>query len=550
MKIDTEVYWAGSPREEEMNMLRRQFLVTTVLVAASFSLSFAAQAATPKDQLVIATNMSSMRGLDPNELNQLEAAEIVANLYERLIVLPADDITKPMPGLAESWTVSDDGKTFTFKIRSGVTFHSGNALTAKDVEWSLRRLVKLGLAPSTDLRQWGFKEENVDSLIKATDDTTLVVQTPEVWNPNLILFSLASFSTSIFDSKLLAEHDKDGDLGREFLQTNDAGSGPYSLRTWRVNDLLIADAFKDYWQGAPKMRRVILRHLPESAGQRLQLEAGDVDVATRLSSTDLAALDSSGTVEIQKTPGFGFYYLALNQKDEVLSNPTVREAFRYLIDYDGLSNTVMKYYGVKQQTIIPAGLPGADDTNPYKLDIDKAKALLAEAGYPDGFTKVYYATPVTPEYEVAQSLQANAAKAGIKLDLQGGDHIGKFRARDFELFSARSGERLPDPHAVLQSYATNANNTDEAKLTGLNAWRTAWDVPKDIQDMVIAAAHETDPAKRKELYTKINKAYLESSPALITSFLRTDAKAVRKEVKGYVGHSTWLTRWDTVSKGE
>jgi peptide/nickel transport system substrate-binding protein len=377
-----------------------------------------------------------------------------------------------------------------------------------------------------------------------------VVQTPEVWNPNLILYSLASFSTSIFDSKLLAGHDKEGDLGREFLQTNDAGSGPYSLRTWRVNDLLIADAFKDYWQGAPKMRRVILRHLPESAGQRLQLEAGDVDVATRLSSTDLAALDSSGKVEIQKTPGFGFYYLALNQKDEVLSKPKVREAFRYLIDYDGLSSTVMKYYGIKQQTIIPAGLPGASDANPYKLDIEKAKALLAEAGYPDGFSKVYYATPVTPEYEVAQSLQANAAKAGIKLELQGGDHIGKFRARDFELFSARSGERLPDPHAVLQSYATNANNTDEAKLTGLNAWRTAWDVPKDIQEMVIAAAHETDPAKRAELYTKINKAYLESSPALITSFLRTDAKAVRKEVKGYVGHSTWLTRWDTVSKGE
>jgi peptide/nickel transport system substrate-binding protein len=210
----------------------------------------------------------------------------------------------------------------------------------------------------------------------------------------------------------------------------------------------------------------------------------------------------------------------------------------------------MKYYGVKQQTIVPAGLPGSIDENPYKLDIEKAKQLLAEAGYPDGFSKVYYATPVTPEYEVAQSLQANAAKAGIKLDLQGGDHIGKFRNRDFEIFSARSGERLPDPHAVLQSYATNANNADEAKLTGLNAWRTAWDVPKDIQEMVMAAAHETDQSKRTELYTKINKAYLASSPALVTSFRRTDAKAVRKEVRGYVGHSTWLTRWDTVSKDE
>ncbi len=149
------------------------------------------------------------------------------------------------------------------------------------------------------------------------------------------------------------------------------------------------------------------------------------------------------------------------------------------------------------------------EVNPYKLDIEKAKQLLAEAGYPNGFSKVYYATPVTPEYEVAQSLQANAAKAGIKLDLQGGDHIGKFRTREFEIFSARSGERLPDPHAVLQSYATNANNSDDAKLTGLNAWRTAWDVPKDIQDMVTAAAHETDQQKRVDLYAKINKAYLE-----------------------------------------
>ncbi|MBP1849298.1 ABC transporter substrate-binding protein [Rhizobium halophytocola] len=519
--------------------------VAIAAVAPSF-----AKAATPSDQFVIAVNMSSMRGLDPHELNQLESAEVVANIYERLVTLPADDISNPQPGLAESWTVSQDGKTFTFKIRSGVAFHSGNTLTAKDVEWSLRRLVKLGLAPSTDLRQWGFNAENVDTLIRATDDQTLEIETPELWNADLILLSLASFSTSVLDSAFLADKEKDGDMGREYLQTADAGSGPYSLRTWRANELMIADAYADYWQGAPAMRRVLMRHLPESSAQRLQIEAGDLDVATRLSSTDLAALDAKDDVTIQKTPGFGFYYLALNQKDEILSNPKVREAFRYLIDYDGLANTVMKYYGIKQQTIIPAGLPGSLDENPYKLDIEKAKQLLAEAGYPNGFSKVYYATSVTPEYEVAQTLQANAAKAGIKLDLQGGDHIGKFRERAFEIFSARSGERLPDPHAVLASYATNRDNADEAKLTGLLAWRTAWDVPAEIQEMVMAAAHETDKAKRTEIYEKINRVYLEASSPLITSFQRTDAKAVRSVVKGYVGHSTWLTRWDTVTKGE
>lgn len=530
-------------------MLKRN-IVAIVSFAMIASCGIPAFAKTPADQLVIAIMMTTMRGLDPHEINQLEAAEVVANLYDRLIELPADNITVPKPSLAESWTVSEDGKTFTFKIRQGVRFHSGNLLTAKDVEWSLHRLVKLGLAPSTDLRQWGFSAKNVDALIRATDDQTLVLQTPEVWNPNLILYSLASFSTSIVDSVYLASREKNGDWARNYLQTQDAGSGPYSLTTWRSNQLLIADAFKDYWKGMPAMRRVFMSHIPESSAQRLQIDAGDVDVATRLSSTDLSGLEADGKVSVQKVPGFGFYYLALNQKDEILSNPKVREAFRYLIDYDGLSSTVMKYYGTKQQSIIPAGLPGAMAYNPYKLDIDKAKQLLTEAGYPNGFSKVYFAQPGTPESEVGISLQNNAAKAGIKLDLQIGDQIGKFRSRQFELFSSRTGDRLPDPHAVLQSYATNADNSDAAKLAGLVAWRTAWDVPKDIQDMVIAAAHEIDPEKRKESYVRINDAYLRASPALVTSFQRTDPKAVRMEVKGYVGHPTWLTRWDTVSKSE
>jgi len=505
-------------------------------------------AETPDNQLVIGLTMAAMRGLDPHEINQLESAEVVANLYERLVVLPADDLAEFQPGLAESWMVSEDGRTFTFKVRSGVTFHSGNPLTAKDVEWSLRRLVKRGLAPSVDLRQWGFTAENVDQLIRATDDATLVLETPEVWNRKLILSTLASFSTSVVDSALLAGEDKNGDMGGEYLQTRDAGSGPYTLRTWRANDILIAESFKDYWRGEPAMRRVILRHLPESAAERLQIEAGDLDVATRLSSTDLAALEAGGEVAVQRTPGYGFYYLALNQKNEILAKPQVREAFRYLIDYEGLSRGVMRYYGTPQQTIVPAGLPGALDENPYKLDIAKAKALIAEAGYPDGFAMTYYASPQTPEGEVAQSLQANAAQAGIRLDLQIGDHIGKFRNREFELFSARSGERLPDPHPVLGSYATNADNRDEAKLTGLLAWRAAWDVPADIQKGVLAAAHETDDAKRADLYRRINESYLRSSPALITSFQRVDAKAVRGDVKGYVGHPTWLTRWDSVTK--
>ncbi|WP_319518568.1 ABC transporter substrate-binding protein [uncultured Martelella sp.] len=528
----------------------QKILLGSVFAGVVLVAGISAEAKAPKDQFVIAMTMTSMRGLDPHELNQFESAEVVANLYDRLMMPNAEDQTVLEPAIAESWDVSEDGSTYTFHIRDGITFHSGNPLTARDVEWSLRRLVKMGLAPSRDLKQWGFTEDNVDDLIRATDDHTLVVETPEVWSPNLVLYSLASFSTSVVDSALVQENIQNDDYGLGFLQTHDAGSGPYSLRTWRANDTLIAEAFEDYWGGKPAMRRVILRNIPESSSQRLQLQSDDVDVATRLSSSDLNALAAEDDVHIETTPGVGFYYLALNQNDEILSNPKVREAFRYLIDYEGLSNTVMKYYGRMQQTIIPQGMTGAIDENPYSLDVDKAKELLAEAGYPDGFSKVYYATPVTPEYEIAQSIQANAGLAGIDLDLQSGDHIGDFRKRDYEVFSARTGERMPDPYAILRSYALNPDNSQEANLTGYMAWRAGWDVPADIQQLVRDVAHEVDPARREELYREINQKYLESSPPLVTSFQRMDARAVRNEVQGYVGQMTWVTRWDTVTKTE
>ncbi len=528
----------------------RHALLCSVAIGAALISAGPALAKTPVDQLVIAMNMTSMRGMDPQELNQFESAEVIANLYDRLLMPNPEDQTELLPGLAESWDISEDGKTFTFHIRDGVTFHSGNPLTAKDVEWSLRRLVNMGLAPARDLKQWGFTAENVESLIRATDDHTLVLETPTVWSTSLVLYSLASFSTSVVDSVFVQDHIENDDYGLAYLETHDAGSGPYSLRTWRANDTLIAEAYPDYWGGEPAMRRVILRNIPESSSQRLQLESDDIDIATRLSSTDLIAVGDQDDIHIESTPGVGFYYLALNQNDEILSNPKVREAFRYLIDYDGLAGTVMKYYGKMQQTIVPAGMPGAMDEDRYTLDIDMAKKLLAEGGYPDGFSKVYYASPATPEFEIAQSIQANAERAGLDLDLQIGDHIGDFRGRDYEIFSARTGERMPDPYAVLQSYAQNPDNSQEANLTGLMAWRAAWDVPAEIQDLVNQVAHEVDAAKREEMYRTINELYLEASPPLITSFRRLDPRAVRNEVEGYTGMTTWVTRWDSVTKSE
>ncbi len=524
-------------------LLRGIAVIAAAMIAAA---PLPAMTATPADQLIIGEALE-IRSIDPHESNQAESTELIANTYDRLLDLPADDPKTLVPALAESWEVSEDGKVITFTLRRDAVFHSGNPVTAADAAWSLQRLVKLELAPSNELRQWGFTKDNVDALITAPDDRTLVVTLPEVWNPQLVLYSMASFATSIVDSKLLTENQTDGDMGRAYLASADAGSGPYKLDTWRPNEIIIASAVDGHWRGTPAMKRVIMRNVPESAAQRLQLEQGDIDVAKSLSSSDLDALSQNPNTNVAQVTVFGWHYLALNQKNEILAKPQVREAFRYLIDYDGLGSTAYKFYGKAQQTVIPEGMLGYLDEMPYTLDIEKAKALIAEAGYPEGFTVRLFTNPGTPNSEAAQALQANAAKAGITLELEIGDLIGRFRARDYDLYIGASAVQQPDPHGMLSSYASNPDNSDEANLGGIMAWRVAWDIP-EMTEEVRAAAREVDLAKRQAMYEEINREYLASKPALITSFRRLDPYAHAASLVGYVGHPTWLTRWDVVTK--
>lgn len=241
-----------------------------------------ALADTPKDALVMAWQFDDIISLDPAEIFELSGAEYGAQVYERLISYDVNDVSKILPGLAESWEVSGDGKTYTFKIRDGVEFHSGNALTAEDAAYSLRRAVKLNKSPAFILTQFGFTKDNVDQKVRATDARTLVMETDQAYAPTFVLYCLTAGVASIVDSKLVQQNEKDGDFGTNWLKTNSAGSGPFKLRQWKASEMLMLDAYPGYWQGGPAMKRVIIRHIPEPATQRLLLEKGDVDVARNL----------------------------------------------------------------------------------------------------------------------------------------------------------------------------------------------------------------------------------------------------------------------------
>ena len=527
----------------------RKTMLAGAVIATIFMTSLGqSQAASPPNILVIGTDLS-LPTLDPAALNARTVSEAISNFYDNLVQIAPDDMKTIRPMLAESWDISPDKRTITLHMRKNATFASGNPVTAEDAAWSIQRVIKLAQVGATDIAAWGYTPENVDRLVRATDANTLVVEIPEPVSTDLVLYSLAGSSLGIIDKKVALANQKGNDLARDWLKGNVAPSGAFKLVQWRPNDILIAEARQDYWAGAPAMRRVIMRHVPESGNLRLQLEAGDVDVAQYVGTGDLEALAKNDAVTIQNVPGFGFYYIALNMKDPDLQKPLVRRAFQHMLDWESLAKTTMRFNGFPWQSITPKGMAGApnDLVVNYKYDPQKAKQLLAEAGYPNGLKKKLF--PASAQHlQNTEALQASARLAGVELELVPGEHTPDFRARNFEVYMGNSGARLPDPFATAMHYAYNPDNRDEAKLGGYYLWRVAQDSP-ELLALVDKSKTEPDPEKRADLFRQMDEIYRKMDPGLIVFFQRTDPYVVRKNVKGYLGHPAWSTRWSTVTKG-
>jgi peptide/nickel transport system substrate-binding protein len=261
-----------------------------------------AVAATPADTLVIAKNIDDIITLDPAEAYELTGIEVVTNIYDRVMRFEPTDINKLAPGVAESYTVSEDGKTITFTIRKGLTFASGNPLSAADAAYSLQRVVKLDKTPAFLITQLGWTKENVDQMVTAPDADTLRIEIIEDFSPSLVLSLMSSVVASVVDMKTVMEHEVDGDMGNGWLKSNSAGSGSFSLKAWKANESVVLEANAAPRGGVPPMKRVVIKHVPEPAGQRLQLEKGDIDIARDLTGDQVAGIAGNNEIVVTTIP--------------------------------------------------------------------------------------------------------------------------------------------------------------------------------------------------------------------------------------------------------
>ncbi|MBQ9354028.1 ABC transporter substrate-binding protein [Phyllobacterium sp.] len=486
---------------------------------------------TPKDILVVAQQIDNMTSLDPHESFEAVGSEIAGNIYHKLVHPNLENADQVDGGLAESWEADADGKVFTFKMRAGAKFASGAPVTAEDAAFSLQRAVKMNKGPAFIITQFGFTAENVEQQIKAVDDTTLKITVEKPVSLSFLLYCLSANVGSIVEKKIVLENVAGDDFGNGWLQKNSAGSGEWVLMAWKPSESV---TLKVNPEGAYKgnIKRIILRHVVDPSSQLLMLQKGDADIARNLTTEQLRTLQGDENYTLVQKGVASLVLISLNQKNPNLAKPQVWQAVKWAIDYKGIQQNIVPLTHKIHQSFLPEGFPGAVNDTPFQKDVEKAKALMAEAGLAGGFDIVMDHYSAQPYPDIAQALQANLAEIGIRVQLQAAENrqvLTKMRAREHQMALSAWGSDYFDPHANADVFNINLDNSDNAKTKPF-LWRSSWQ-DAEMTKKAEEARDEKDPQKRIELYEALQKAHMEHSPFALMLQTKTTA-ACRKAVSG------------------
>lgn len=472
--------------------------------------------------------------LDPSRQYELTSPIVMDACYERLVNILPPDIKTIVPELAREWEISKDVTTYTFTLRDDVTFASGNPLTAADVIFSFNRLRELKDNPS-----WLAE---VIAKMEAPDHHTVVITLTE---PNAaFLAMLVSPNFSVLDSNVVKEHggtDQPGadqsDKATEWLNQNSAGSGPFILKSWVRETEIVMERNPNYWGKPPALDRVIIRHIADPTTQRQLLESGDVDAAHNLDADIIAELEQAGTVNIVRGDTLDTEYFAMHTGQDVgkeLADKRVRQALAYAIDYDGIIQQILRGAAVRPPSVIPAGLVGVAEAEQYKYvrDVEKAKALLAEAGLAAGFDLTLTFNSGGTEVGgvssevLASKIADDLSQIGVRVTLDP-------RAPDVRLADYRAGKLQCTISGWTPDFLDSHGWAIPFGVPGEAAARRVAYENQEVANLFQQAVRVADPAERARLYAEGQRLLNEDAPFICLYQPRAQV-AVAKSVEGYV----------------
>jgi peptide/nickel transport system substrate-binding protein len=516
-------------------MIRRFVPFVLMVAMVPVGLWGVAQAQGPKT-LVIAIG-ADQTGLDPQTVQNNESGFIMSTIYDSIVnYKPGSSVVGP--GLAQSWTVSPDGKVYTFRLRRGVSFHDGTPMNAHTVGQDIDRAINpqnpcyvfnRKAVDTYDDFTFGSVKDGTVVKMDAVDDYTLRFTLP---TPNApFLSSVAMIWQGIVSPEATKKYNCDAGQ-------NPVGTGPFKFVEAVRNDHVTVDANPTYWGGRPKVDRIIFQIVPESATRMLKLERNEVQILADVPPSDYSRVTGNPQLKLYSQPGLTILGVAMSNEVGPFKDKRVRQALNYAVDKDAINKGLYGGATTASQGIPPVLWGFNKSVKPYPYDVAKAKALLTEAGFPNGFTAdmMVYANPrgynPVGGAKLGEAVQGYLSKVGVTPKInqyEWGAYLDKLRHTQWEGFAicGWSGDN-GDPDNFLGDLFEFDEVAGKARSNNC-----ARHHDPQYDRLMVQGRQVSDQARRAQIYMQANQILHDDAPWIFMNYTN-QVRAARSNVRGFI----------------
>lgn len=460
-----------------------------------------------KDTLVYALN-TDVQSLDPQIQNDTTSEQVVKMLYNTLLKFEDDGTV--VGDLAESWSVSEDKLTWTFNLKQGVKFHNGKELTSADVKATFDRALNAeagGLRTTEIIKMF--------TAVEAPDPYTVTITTDGPYGPMESL--MCNMSLGIMDADYIEQYGLD--LGTSVEGEN--GTGPFKVVSWERDQEIVVERFDDYFGTPAKLKTVVYTVIPEAASRVIALETGEVDVIDKPTNEDLERLEAdTENFTVLRKPTISQRLFRFGCNDPIISNTKVRQAIVYAIDRQAIIDALFTGSAYPSTAPLAPVTFGYSDLGEIEQDLELAKSLLAEAGYPDGFdTKIITTERYQNGIELAEIISQQLAEIGINAKIEVWEWSALsaswngITADEFDqpIFIMGAGPSMRDADGGLRGLYTTSE-------TGLNDRNYGFYSNAEVDALIEQGMQETDQQKRVEIYKEAMEILYREDPVAFWLF--------------------------------
>ncbi|MEO3387913.1 ABC transporter substrate-binding protein [Mesorhizobium sp. CAU 1741] len=479
-------------------------LIAAALAACVLAFAPAASAQTPPNVVVVG-QIAEPQSLDPHAVTASNDFRILVNMYDGLVRF-ADGTLEVEPSLAESWEISDDALTYTFKLREGVSFHDGTPFNAEAVKFNFDRMLD-ETHPFHDTGPFplSFFFSSVDE-VTAVDEYTIEFKLSEPFAPFL---SNLAYPTGLIVSPAAVEASGE-DFGR-----NPVGTGAFRFQEWQSNQRVVLTANPDYWDGAPALEAVVFRPITDANTRVAEMLSGGLDIMVEVPPDSIGQFREAAEFTVHEQAGPHVWYVMLNMKEGPFQNVAVRQAANFAVNKESLVNDVLQGAAEVSAGPVPPAFAWAynEEVDPYPYDPERARALLEEAGY-DGEEVVFYVTEggsgMLDPVAMGTAIQADLAAVGMNVRIE---------TYEWNTYLGQVNPGL-EGKADMAEMAWMTNDPDtlpfltlrSAALPEEGGFNSGYYSNPDVDEMLDQARMVTDQEERGALYKDVQALVHDDAP--------------------------------------